>query len=244
MTEGLATEGLADGSGSSPPGRGPRHGGGARVRGAWEGFPASDPPSHTGIIGEGRCGRKAAAVAFTVPLAAAAPLGDWPLSALRAALERRRYAFDRAATMPLQQRPDADPAPTMQSESGHSGSSRLRFVALSPSIAVVFGAAEYFVPIRLRLFQVEGCRFEGVAYRIAPAPSGGESWTPDAFDEADLLQAAEHIPSIRAVRAGWPTILEVGDDGPDGADGEGEPAEALRGSVEAARGRPPALGRP
>ena len=84
---------------------------------------------------------------------------------------------------------------------------------------VVFGAAEYVAPIRLRLFHVEGCRFEELAYRIAPDPGAGagagagadELWPPDAFDEADLLQAAEHIPAIRAVRAGCPTILEGGD---------------------------------
>ena len=103
----------------------------------------------------------------------------------------------------------------MQSESGHPGSSRLRLAFFPGSIVVVFGAAEYPAPIRLRLFHVEGRRFEGVAYRVSPNPDGPDGstlWTPDAFGEADLLQAAEHIPSIRIVHAGCPTILEVGDD--------------------------------
>jgi hypothetical protein len=46
----------------------------------------------------------------------------------------------------------------------------------------------------------------------SPIPDGSETWTPDAFGEADLLEAAEHIPSLRIVDAGCPTALEVGDD--------------------------------
>lgn len=100
----------------------------------------------------------------------------------------------------------------MRSESGHPGFPPLRLAFFPGSIVVVFGATEYPAPIRLRLFHIEGSRFEGVAHRIAPNPDGGELWTPDAFDGADLLQVAEHIPSIAVVGAGCPTILEVGDD--------------------------------
>lgn len=100
----------------------------------------------------------------------------------------------------------------MQSESGHPSPSRLRLAFPGRGLAVVFGASEYVAPIRLRLFHTGENRFGGWAYRIAPAPSGGELWTPDAFREADLLQAAEHIPSIRVVDPGCPTGLEVGDD--------------------------------
>ena len=62
----------------------------------------------------------------------------------------------------------------MQSESGHPGSSPLRIAFFPGSIVVVFGASEYPAPIRLRLFHIEGRRFNGWAYRIAPKPDGGE----------------------------------------------------------------------
>ena len=100
----------------------------------------------------------------------------------------------------------------MQSESGHPGSPRLRLAFPGRGLVVVFGAAEYFAPIRLRLFHTGENRFDGWAYRMAPNPSGGESWTPDAIDGADLLRAAEHIPSIRVVDRGCPTVLEARDD--------------------------------
>ena len=100
----------------------------------------------------------------------------------------------------------------MQSESWKYGASHLRLAFPGRGLVVVFGATEYVAPIRLRLFHAGGNRFTGWAYRVAPNPSGGELWTPDAFDEADLLQAAEHIPSIRVVGPGCPTVLEVGDD--------------------------------
>lgn len=100
----------------------------------------------------------------------------------------------------------------MQSEPGNTGSSRRRLAFPGRGLVVVFGASEYVAPIRLRLFHAGRNRFDGWAYRIAPRPDGGGLWTPDSFGEADLLQVAEHIPSIRIVHAGCPTTLEVGDD--------------------------------
>ena len=117
-----------------------------------------------------------------------------------------------SGVVPFLQRPDADPALPMQSESGHPALSQLRLAFFGRNVVVVFGATEYVAPIRLRLFHAGGSRFDGVAYRIAPNPDGGETWTPDAFDEADLRGAAERIPSLRIVGAGCPTALEVGDD--------------------------------
>lgn len=87
----------------------------------------------------------------------------------------------------------------------------LKIARLSRDVLVVFGATEYGARVRLRLFHAGGNRFSGVAHRIAPDPGGGEVWTPDAFDDADLLEAAEHIPSLRIVGPGCPTDLEVGD---------------------------------
>jgi hypothetical protein len=49
---------------------------------------------------------------------------------------------------------------------------------------------------------------------VAPnpdGPDGSATWTPDAFGEADLGDAAEHIPSLRIVGAGRPAAVEVGD---------------------------------
>jgi hypothetical protein len=49
---------------------------------------------------------------------------------------------------------------------------------------------------------------------VAPnpdGPDGSATWTPDAFGEADLRDAAEHIPSLRIVGAGRPAAVEVGD---------------------------------
>ncbi len=85
-----------------------------------------------------------------------------------------------------------------------------RIARFGRNLVVVFGASEYVAPIRLRLFHIEGRRFSGVAYRIALNPDGSTTWTPDAFRGADLLEAAEHIPSLRIVDAGCPTTLEVG----------------------------------
>lgn len=87
----------------------------------------------------------------------------------------------------------------------------MRIARLGRDVVVVFGAAEYVAPIRWRLFHAEGNRFTGVAYHIAPNPDGGQTWTPDAFDAADLLAVAEHIPSLRIVRPGCPTVFEVED---------------------------------
>lgn len=77
---------------------------------------------------------------------------------------------------------------------------------------MLFGASGYVAPVGLRLFHAGGNRFAGVAYRVARNPDGSTTWTPDAFDGADLREAAEHIASIRVVDVGCPTILEVGDD--------------------------------
>lgn len=79
-------------------------------------------------------------------------------------------------------------------------------------LVMVFGASEFVAPMRLRLFHTEANRFATVAYRVAPNPNGGETWTPDAFGEADLREVAEHIPSLRVVGAACPTALEVGED--------------------------------
>lgn len=86
---------------------------------------------------------------------------------------------------------------------------RVAFLGRRELIAV-FGADEYVAPIRLRLFHTEGNRFAAVAYRITPDPDGGEIWMPDVFSDADLRDAAEHIPSLRTVGAGCPTAVEVG----------------------------------
>ena len=50
-----------------------------------------------------------------------------------------------------------------------------------------------------------------MTYRVAPNPDGGTTWTPGAFLAADLLETAEHIPSLRVV-ARCPATLEVEDD--------------------------------
>ncbi len=75
---------------------------------------------------------------------------------------------------------------------------------------MVFGASEYVSRIRPRLFHTGGRRFSGVAYRVAPDPDGSTTWMPDAYREANLRGAAEHIPSICVASAGHPTILVVG----------------------------------
>jgi hypothetical protein len=85
-----------------------------------------------------------------------------------------------------------------------------RIARLGRDVIVVFGATEYVAPVKIRLFHAEGNRFTGVAYRIAPNPDGGETWTPDAFNEVDLLEVVESIPSLRIISPGLPTILEVG----------------------------------
>ena len=88
----------------------------------------------------------------------------------------------------------------------------MRIARLGRSVLVVFGATDYVAPMRLRLFHAEGNRFSGVAYRIAPNPDGGETWFPDAFNDEDLLEVAEHIPSIRILGpAACPTALEMSD---------------------------------
>jgi hypothetical protein len=87
----------------------------------------------------------------------------------------------------------------------------LQIARFGRDLVVVFGATEFVAPIRLRLFHAGGNRFAAVAYRISPNPDGGETWTPDAFCEADLRDALEHIPSFRIVGAGRPTPVEVGD---------------------------------
>lgn len=87
----------------------------------------------------------------------------------------------------------------------------VRIAFFGRNVCVVFGASEFVAPIRLRLFHAGDNRFAAVAYRIAPNPEGGETWTPDAFDEADLRAVAEHIPTLRILAAGCPTILEVED---------------------------------
>ena len=84
-----------------------------------------------------------------------------------------------------------------------------KIARLGPAI-VVFGSSEYMAPVRLRVFHVAANRFAGVAYRIVPnSPGSGETWTPDAFNDADLRELAEHIPSLRIVGPGCPTVMEV-----------------------------------
>ncbi len=77
---------------------------------------------------------------------------------------------------------------------------------------VVFGATGYLAPIRLPLFDAGENRFFGIAYRVAANSDGSATWMPHAFHHGGPLPVAEHIRSIRIVDAGWPTILEVGDD--------------------------------
>jgi hypothetical protein len=86
-----------------------------------------------------------------------------------------------------------------------------RIARLGRDVIVIFGATDYVAPVKFRLFHAEGNRFTGVAYRIAPNPDGGETWTPDAFNEVDLLEVLESIPSLRVISPGLPTTLEVGD---------------------------------
>lgn len=90
-----------------------------------------------------------------------------------------------------------------------SGASPKRIARLGHDVVVVFGALEFFAPIRLRLFHVGERTFLGVAYRIGPAPEGGELWTPDALGPDDLRIVAAHIPSVRIAAPGCPTTLEV-----------------------------------
>jgi hypothetical protein len=83
-----------------------------------------------------------------------------------------------------------------------------RIARFGPAI-IVFDASKYMAPVRLRLFHVAANRFAGVAYRITPNSDGGETWTPDAFSEAHLRELAEHIPSLRIIGPGCPTMMEV-----------------------------------
>jgi hypothetical protein len=77
-----------------------------------------------------------------------------------------------------------------------------RIARLGRDVIVVFGATEYVAPVKIRLFHAEGNRFTGVAYRIAPNPDGGETWTPDAFNEVDLLEVVERH-SVAANHQSW-----------------------------------------
>ena len=90
----------------------------------------------------------------------------------------------------------------------------LRIARFGRDLVVVFGASEFVFPFRLRLFHTEANRFAAFAHRVSPNPDGPDGstlWTADAFGEADLRDAAEHIPSLRIIGPGCPTAVEVGD---------------------------------